>query len=210
MEQVSFFALAALTLLGALGVVSARTVFVSALWLILSLLGVAGLYVLLQAGFLAAAQILIYVGAISVLILFAVMLTHHVMEAEEQMGRQWVYTMAMGVLLFGFLAALAYQADWPLAPGLIVPSDGGKVVLASGATAVGAAASAVPAGMSAEAAGQLTGVIETKEGETTVINVPGSIVMLGRAFMHEHLLAFELASIILLIALMGAIVMARE
>ena len=73
--MVSFFVVAATCLVGAIGVVTARTVFTSALFLVLALFGVAGLYVLLNAGFLAVVQILIYVGAISVLILFAIMLT---------------------------------------------------------------------------------------------------------------------------------------
>ena len=81
-----FFAL--LSLGGALGVAMARTIFVSALWLVLSFVGVAGLYLLLGAGFLAVIQVLVYVGAISVLILFAIMLTEDVMGDEQPNNNQ--------------------------------------------------------------------------------------------------------------------------
>ena len=83
----SFVVVAAVTLGGALGVVLARTVFASGLFLILSFLGVAGIYVLLEAPFLAATQVLIYVGAVAVLILFAIMLTRRVMTVSTQQLR---------------------------------------------------------------------------------------------------------------------------
>ena len=83
LQQIAFMVLAAISLGGAWGVIRAHSVFVSALWLILSFVGVAGLYVMLEAGFLAVIQVLVYVGAISVLILFAIMLTEDVMGQAE-------------------------------------------------------------------------------------------------------------------------------
>jgi len=72
---ITFWILAAVGVLAALGVVLLRNVFRAALSLVLCFLTVAGLYVTLSADFLAAAQILIYVGAISVLIILAIMMT---------------------------------------------------------------------------------------------------------------------------------------
>ena len=75
MVLVLFYILGAVTLFGAFGVVATRNVVYAALFLIASLLGVAGLFVLLYAEFLALVQILIYGGAITILLLFALMLT---------------------------------------------------------------------------------------------------------------------------------------
>ena len=74
-EEVIFYFVAAVTVLGALGVVLSRNVVHSALFLILALLAVAGVYILLSAEFLAIVQILIYGGAVTILILFVMMLT---------------------------------------------------------------------------------------------------------------------------------------
>ncbi|MCA9998692.1 MAG: NADH-quinone oxidoreductase subunit J, partial [Anaerolineales bacterium] len=73
LEQIIFIVVAIVTILGGIGVVAARTLFHSALALILTLFGVAIFYVLLSAGFLAVVQVMVYVGAIAILILFAIM-----------------------------------------------------------------------------------------------------------------------------------------
>ena len=72
---IGFWALAALTVISALGVMASRNLLHAVLFLILSFLGVSGFFILLSAEFLAMAQIIIYVGAIAVLVLFAVLLT---------------------------------------------------------------------------------------------------------------------------------------
>ncbi len=84
-----FVILTIMTLGGGLGVVSSRSVFHSALFLVLSLVGVVGYYVLLDAGFLAVMQLLIYVGAIAVLILFAIMLSRGLMARRHQSRPKW-------------------------------------------------------------------------------------------------------------------------
>lgn len=76
MVQVAFYAFAGLTIVGALAVLLTRNVLYAAFFLLLTLLGVAGLFVLASADFLAVAQIMIYVGGVLVLVLFGVMLTH--------------------------------------------------------------------------------------------------------------------------------------
>ena len=74
-QQILFVVCAAVVLGGALLVVTTRNLFHAAIFLIMSFFGVAGFYVLLEAGFFAVAQILVYIGAISILVIFSVMLT---------------------------------------------------------------------------------------------------------------------------------------
>lgn len=174
MEQFAFGVIAVITLGSAYAVVSARTVFVSAMWLVLSFVGVAGIYVLLGAHFLAVTQVLVYVGAISVLLLFAIMLTRDLMEEESSINRQWVLSLIAAGSVFGVLGILGYLTDWSLA----WPPE------AMSATATEAGAEAAPA-------------IDMVDA-------------LGRSLMSEHLLAFEVVSVILLAALVGAIVIARD
>lgn len=76
MVQIAFYSFSALTLVGALAVLFTRNVMYAAFFLLLTLLGVAGLFVLASADFLAVAQIMIYVGGVLVLVIFGVMLTH--------------------------------------------------------------------------------------------------------------------------------------
>src|SRR5438105_1240147 len=87
-EQVAFWSLAALTLIPALFVVTRRNVLHAGYWLLPCFVGVAGLFAALQAHFFFVVQLLIYAGAILVLILFALMLTRDVMNpSQPQMNR---------------------------------------------------------------------------------------------------------------------------
>jgi NADH-quinone oxidoreductase subunit J len=103
--QIIFILVAAVTLFSAVMVVSVRRMMHAALWLIVTLLGVAVLFVLLQAGFFAVVQVLIYIGAIAILIIFAVMLTRQVMsEKTPQLNRGWVAGLAAAGGLMAILA----------------------------------------------------------------------------------------------------------
>ncbi len=82
-EQVVFILASILTIGAALIVVTNRNLFHAALALMASFLGVAGIYITLDAGFLAAAQLLVYIGAISILIIFAIMVTRRMMQVSE-------------------------------------------------------------------------------------------------------------------------------
>lgn len=82
-EQILFVLLAIITIGSALVVVTNRNLFHSALALMVSFAGVAGVYITLDAGFLAMAQLLVYIGAISILIIFAIMMTRRLMQAVE-------------------------------------------------------------------------------------------------------------------------------
>ncbi|HRQ41214.1 MAG TPA: NADH-quinone oxidoreductase subunit J [Chloroflexota bacterium] len=82
-EQIVFLAVSGLTIVAGILVVTQRNLFHAALAMMVSFLGVAGIYITLEAGFLAAAQLLIYIGAISILIIFAIMLTRRMMQAQD-------------------------------------------------------------------------------------------------------------------------------
>ena len=83
LEQLGFILVSLLTLGMGIVVVTNRNLFHAALAMMASFLGVAGLYIFPDAGFLAAAQLLVYIGAISILIIFAIMLTRRMMQAQE-------------------------------------------------------------------------------------------------------------------------------
>ena len=82
-EQLLFLAGAILTLGAGIMVVTMKNLFHAALAMMVSFFGVAILYISLEAGFLAAAQLLVYIGAISILIIFAIMLTRRMMQVQE-------------------------------------------------------------------------------------------------------------------------------
>jgi NADH-quinone oxidoreductase subunit J len=95
-----------ITLGGALLVVTTSNLFRGALYLMLSLFGVAGLFVLLTAPFLALAQIVVYVGAIALLIIFAIMLTPQVSRVVNPQNSQWIAAAVVGALLFIILLSV--------------------------------------------------------------------------------------------------------
>ncbi len=161
MVQVIVFIICSLITLGAaLAMVTSKNLFHGALFMILSFIGVAGLYVLLEAGFLAAVQILIYAGAIAMLIIFAVMLTRRLMAKDlVQHNAQWVWSALGSVLLFVALSLILIQVNWP--------------------------------------------VVEAAVPEET-------ISILGQDLMGTYLVPFEVASVLLLVALVGSIIIARE
>jgi NADH-quinone oxidoreductase subunit J len=127
-DDLVFLALAGALLGSALLVVLGRDVIRSGLWLVLSFAALAGIYVLLGAPFLAAAQVLIYIGAISVLILFAIMLTQTKGgPARLQFQRQWwaggIAAIALAVLL---LVSILWTT-WPLA-GSEIATQGAREI----------------------------------------------------------------------------------
>ena len=160
--QVVFIILSAITLIGALGVVLNRRLFRSALFLVLSFVGVAGLYILLEVGLLAMIQLLIYVGAIAILIIFAIMLSRQAMTTEGKvLNEQWALGVLVAILLFGALVYVLVQVNWPVVEA------------------------AAPA---------------------------NSIQRLGESLVNPNgfVLPFEVASVLLLVALVGAVIIARE
>ena len=162
-QTVIFVILTAITLGGGLGVVTSRNLFHGALYLVLSLAGVVGYYVMLNAGFLAAVQLLIYIGAIAILILFAIMLSHGIMaQRQSQRNEQWWMAALVTLLIFVVLAVVLWQVQWPVADS------------------------------------------QTLAAPNT------SLSQLGQDLMGPYMIPFEVASVLLLVALVGAVVLARE
>ena len=111
-QQIIFIIIAAITLGSAVMVVTSRNLVHAALWLIVTLFGVACLFVVLNAGFLAVAQVVIYIGAISILIIFAIMLTRGVGQSTtSQVNNNWLWGALLAITFFGGLVWLL--SLWP-------------------------------------------------------------------------------------------------
>ena len=158
-EAFVFWVFATVTVGSAAVVVLSRTLIYSAFALLYTVFGVAGLYVLLGADFLAATQLLVYVGGILVLLLFGVMLTHKIYDLDlrtetTQLGSGVI--VALG--LFVILAATAVRTEWSATPRPPAPTTAD----------------------------------------------------IGRLFLGQYLLPFEAASVLLLVALVGAAMIVRR
>ncbi|MBN8824614.1 MULTISPECIES: NADH-quinone oxidoreductase subunit J [unclassified Spirosoma] len=126
MIQVAFYMFAALSLSGGLAVLFTRNVIYAAFFLLLTLLGVAGLFVLASADFLAIAQLMIYVGGVLVLVIFGVMLTNKTDPAADASNQQpnriasqnrstgWVISALVAGSLFVALFTLLARANFAL------------------------------------------------------------------------------------------------
>lgn len=110
---IAFWTLAVVAVLSALGVVLLRNVFRAALSLILCFLTVAGIYVTLSADFLAAVQILVYVGAISVLIILAIMMTRDVQRGSPA-NRLQIPALVVAVLFLEVLVLTLLNTPWQI------------------------------------------------------------------------------------------------
>jgi NAD(P)H-quinone oxidoreductase subunit 6 len=162
-QIVAFGILAVMMLGAALGVVLLSNIVYSAFLLGLVFISISGIYVLLNADFVAAAQILIYVGAVNVLILFAIMLVNK-QEDFSELPRRWIRqgtTALVCVGLFILLATMVLVTPW-------------------------------------------------KFSTTSPAVVENTIVEIGKHFFSDFLLPFELASVLLLMAMVGAIILARR
>jgi NADH-quinone oxidoreductase subunit J len=110
--QIVFILVSLVTILSAIFVVSLRKILHAALWLIVTLMGVAIIFALLEASFFAAVQILVYIGAIAIILIFAIMLTRNIMSDDEiQINRSWGIVMLL-VLIFAviFISQLSSSA----------------------------------------------------------------------------------------------------
>lgn len=163
-SQIIFILSAALVTASAVMVVTTRNLIHAALWLISTLFGVAILYAVLEAGFMAVIQVVVYIGAIAIMFIFAVMLTRRDMRAN---GAQ-------------------VNASWPVAAVLGVLSFGGLFVMLSKWDGLGKLPAALPA------------------------STDGLLSQLGVALTSPdmYVLPFEVASVLLLAALIGSVFVA--
>jgi len=111
--DIIFYLFAAITLVSAFMVVNTRNIVYSAFYLLFTFLGIAGIYVLLGADFIAIVQLIIYVGGILILMLFGVMLTNKITNVEIKSGTFQVLPAAIGVGIFaGLLTAILLNTGW--------------------------------------------------------------------------------------------------
>jgi len=110
--------------------VTARRMIHAALWFVLALLGVAVMFTMLEAGFFAVVQVLIYIGAIAILIIFAVMLTRRSLEDQDKVfnGTRLFTLLLVGVIFVGL--TLAIRA-WPYLNASMTPLPGDQMTVAS-------------------------------------------------------------------------------
>jgi len=165
LPEIAFFILAATALVSGILVITRRNAVHSVIWLIVTLFAVGGIFLLQQAQFLFAVQIILYVGGIMVLFLFVVMLINlDVSVKQAQFSRQWPLALFTAVvLLAGVIYALYIGGDaFALA----------RVPLAA-----------------------------TAQGNTQRV---------GAALYQDYMLAVEIASLLLLVAMVGAVIMAKR
>lgn len=162
-QLVSFIILSLMMIGAALGVVLLPNIVYSAFLLGGVFISISGLYILLNADFVAAAQILIYVGAVNVLILFAIMLVNK-REDFSVIPRRWIRNGATALVCFGLFALLATMIL--VNPWLF--------------------------------------------DSTSPALVENTVVEIAKHFFSDFLLPFELASVVLLMAMVGAIILARR
>ncbi len=129
-DDLIFLLLAGVMLGSALLVVVGRDIIRSALWLILSFAGLAGIYGLLGSPFMAITQVLVYIGAIAVLVLFAVMITQSKRgPAKLVFQRQWWAGGIAAAILVLLMTMTILLTEWPLAGNEIIPADARAIAL---------------------------------------------------------------------------------
>jgi len=164
LEGLFFYLLATIILAGAILTITRRSAVHSAIWLVVTLMGVAGLYLHLHAEFLAAVQVLLYIGGIMVLFLFVIMLVNLDEAARQrQFNRQWSVALIATIVLmveFGYFV-------WKGA-GAFTFAEGGGGSLAP------------------------------------------NTQLISMALYRDYMLPFEIASLLLLVAIMGAVIMAKK
>ena len=112
-ESIVFLIFGVITLGGALLVVSSRNLFHAGLYLMVSLFGVAGLFVLLAAPFLAGVQLVVYIGAIAILIMLAIMLTPEITHMPGIFSQQWPASLVVAAIEPDKLGELTLRIDRP-------------------------------------------------------------------------------------------------
>jgi NADH-quinone oxidoreductase subunit J len=165
-DALFFYIFAVLVLGGGVFTITRRNAVHSAVSLIVSLIGVAGLYLLQQAEFLFAVQIVLYVGGIMVLFLFVIMLVNLDQAAKQrQFNRQWLIALlcvvVVGAEIFYFMRKGASAFQLPKAPVVAAVTEGNTEQIAT-------------------------------------------------VLFSQYLLPFEIASVLLLVAVVGSVVMAKK
>ena len=161
LSDIVFYVFAFITVVSAFIVVFSKNIVYSAFSLLFTFFGVAGLYVLLNADFLAVTQLLIYVGGILILLLFGVMLTTKVISVDMRTGTiQTLPAVLVVSAMAGVLIGIFWTTDWKVSP--------------------------------------------------TAVGFEKTAPRIGEMLLSTYLLPFEIASVVLLVALVGAAMIARR
>jgi NADH-quinone oxidoreductase subunit J len=164
-ELITFVVLSAMALGSAVVVITRRNAVHSVIWLIITLVSVGGIFLLQHAEFLFAVQVILYVGGITVLFLFVVMLVDiDVTLKQARFARQWPLALGTAVLLLAILGFALYNhsqgLNLPAQPTIAAPTQNTQAV--------------------------------------------------GMALYQNYLLPVEIASVLLLVAMVGAVIMAKR
>ena len=187
-QDVTFWILSVMAIGGALGVVMVPDLFRAALLLIVVFIAVAGFFILLSAEFLAVVQVLIYVGAIAILIIFAVMLTRDVQRGNLP-NRLQLPAAVFTALLLAALVTVAVDTKWEFLPA----DQQARVEL-----------------VQTNSVTTLTGEVLTEQGVTSDEDqAEGQEAGLADLLISDYVLPFEAVSVLLLAALIGALVLVR-
>jgi NADH-quinone oxidoreductase subunit J len=164
LQDLFFYVLALVILGGAILMVTRRSAVHSAIWLVVTLIGVAGLYLNLQAEFLAAVQVLLYIGGIMVLFLFVIMLVNLDDAAKErQFNHQWIIGVGCALAVMAEVAYFLYS---------------GKEAFNFAAPGAG--------------------------------SLQPNTQLIAFALYRDYMLPFEIASLLLLVAIVGAVILAKK
>ena len=180
--DILFWGLAVVGIAAALGVVLLRNIFRSALLLVVVFLAVAGFFVLMNAEFLGVVQLLIYVGAISILIVFAILMTQDVVQGNLP-NRLQLPALLLAALLLAALVFVAFNSDWSLLADN--PAAQQEAEMVQGDTIGGVSEGQGPDDAAARSS-------------------------LGDLLINDFVIPFEVASVLLLAAIIGALALVRE
>ena len=168
--QFHFYLFGLIAIGAAITFVTRKSPVAAALWLVNTMFALAALYVMMEAHFIGAIQVLVYAGAIMVVFLFVVMLLNlgHPEELSDIRGK-WGRILA-GLLGLALLAQIAAMARSSAAPALVQPAD----------------------------------------AAVTALRERNAVGMIAEPLFTQHLLAFELTSLVLLVAIVGAVVLGKR
>ncbi len=190
-NSILFFAFAAIVLAGAIGVVVSRNPVHSSLFLVLTMITMAGLFLMLDAPMVAIVQVIVYASAIVVLFLFVIMLLgvdRHESIASDDHRFQRPAAAVLGLAVFGCIIALT-GAKWN------VGTESTRTV---GGVSISAAR---PDNIVATA---------TKAGEVGAASAPDHVRPLARTLFTHFAWPFEVTALLLVVAVVGAVVLARR
>jgi NADH:ubiquinone oxidoreductase subunit 6 (subunit J) len=199
--DVVFWIMSAAAIIGALLVVTVKDVFRAALALAGSFLAVAGLFFLLQAEFVAVAQILVYVGAISIILAFAILLTRDMGQGNlTQNNRFLVFGGGLMAVLFVVVAGyVAYDANWSDRDSVLTDIDVTAALTGQYEESVNSDGDTILI--------KYTGLDETKAMDGVFADTTGWI---GELLVRDYVLALQALGVLLLAAIIGSIALVRE